>query len=204
MILVNLATELSISDLELRFGFSWKPSLRDSVMSFSHFFQSASLILYLLFLMFIVCWAKLIYIPIWQVDIRSKFFVWQLILQMCLVRTRSIMMEPFGWVNIFIPSLWTSRLCLLMRSVKISPFLLGVFALWSHAGCLALKSPNMIRGVSVWCSSSESSSWRILLLSGGTYMFHIIVCLLFIVRRFQIPSSLLLNKSSLKTFLCHF
>ena len=123
MILVNLGTELSISNLELSFGYSWKPSLRDSVMSFSHSFQSAVLVLYLLLLMFIVCWAKLVSIPLWQVDIRSRFyyFFWHLIL-LFLVRTRSIMLEPFGWVNVFILSLWICRLCLLMRSAKFSPF----------------------------------------------------------------------------------
>ena len=93
MIWVSLATELSISDLELRFGCSWKPSLRDSVMLFSHSFQSAPYVLYLLLLMYIVCWAKLVSILLWHVDVRSIFFVWHLILLMFLVKTRSIMLK---------------------------------------------------------------------------------------------------------------
>ena len=147
--LVNLATELSISDLKLSFGCSWNPLLRDCVRSFSHFFQSTALVLHLLLLMFTVCWAKLISIPLWHVDIRSSFFVWHLIL-LFLVRTRSQMLEPFEWVNVLISPLWTSSLCLLMILAKISLFLLVFLCCGPHAGCLALKSPNMIRGVCVW------------------------------------------------------
>ena len=102
-----------------------------------------------------------------------------------------------GWVNVLIPSLWISRLCLLMKSAKIPPLMLC-----SHPECLALKLPNMIKGDSVWLSSSdETSCLSILLLLGWMCMFPIKVSLLFIVIRFQIAPSLLFNKTSLKIFL---